>query len=212
MKKRIKRFFRSIAKVGKNFLKLSTKEKLQVLLFMALFIAVIWALFVIFKPVERQMYDVAVMVRSQSNSDPVEDRKNSLKAGDVLNIKEADHDWSKVEEVSYLILKMNLSEEEKEKLMMHDEREIEFDELSEEEQQRIEEDRQRAEEAGEEYYEEPRTEILRMRKYGIDFEKLRKKYEEFEDFKAVDLLNVGQPFAEDKVFDWSIVEKKEAVK
>lgn len=175
-------------------------------------VLVLWGLYAAIWGAPKQVYSVAVMVRSQQiRGDKVEDRKNSLKTGDVMNIKAADHNWSKVERVSYLILKMELTEKQKERLMAPEEREIKFKELSEEEQQRIEEEKQRAKDNDEEYYEEQRTETLRKRAYAIDFDYLRKKYREFEDFKAIDLLNIGQPFGEDMVFDWGIVEKKESV-
>ena len=62
----------------------------------------------VFKPAPKSLYQVAVMVRSQSNKDPVEDRKTSLKKGDVLSIQDIEHKWSKTESISYLIFKMEL--------------------------------------------------------------------------------------------------------
>jgi len=158
----------------------------------------------IFKPAEKRIYQVAVMVRSQNNKDPIEDRKTSLKAGDVLSVQDADHKWSKTESISYLILKMELTEEQKQKLTQSEEREIPAEEMSEEELRRIEEEKQRANEEGREYEPEPRTEVLRAREYYIDLSK-----KDFEGFEAMDLYN-GQPFQE-KAYDWGIVEKKKSV-
>ena len=58
----------------------------------------------------KDIYQVAVMVRSQNNPDPIEDIKTSLKYGDVVVVKAEDNKWSKAEKVSYLILEMKLTE------------------------------------------------------------------------------------------------------
>ena len=146
----------------------------------------------------KQIYEVAIMARSQHNSDPEEDLKSSLKAGDVLVVQKNGHSWSTTESVSYLILKMNLTEKQAIKLTHPKEKEIKFKDLSEEEKTRIEEEKKRAKEADEKYVEEPRMETLIAREYRIGMS-------EFEGFEANDLLN-GQPF--DEVFDWGIVERK----
>lgn len=155
----------------------------------------------IFKSNPKLNYEVAIAVRDQFSSDPAEDAKSSLKTGDVLVIQDDGHDWSKTEEISYLIIKMNLTEGQKQKLTAPDEREIEFDELSAEEQQRINDEKKRAKEAGEEYREEPRKETLRVRAYGIDMKNFTDK-----GFKSLDLLS-SQPFR-NEVYDWGIVIKK----
>jgi len=153
----------------------------------------------IFKKAPKQIYEVAIMVRSQRSNDPNEDARSSLKAGDVLLVQAEGHSWSQTEKISYLILKMNLTEEQASKLTQPKEKEVKFKDLSEEEQERIEEEKKRAEEEGREYMEEPRTETILARQYRI-------KMEKFEGFKPADLLS-GQPF-EDEIFTWSIVEKK----
>ncbi len=56
-----------------------------------------------------EVYSVAIMARSQFNRDPVEDARSSLKYGDVLTIQPANHSWSDLEKISYLIIKMNLT-------------------------------------------------------------------------------------------------------
>ncbi len=144
----------------------------------------------VFKGAPKQIYEVAVMVRSQHNKDKDEDRRTSLKAGDILVTQKEGHKWSKTEKVSYLILKMNLTEEQATKLTRPEEEEIKLKDLSEEEQKRIKEE-------GRE--DEPRTKTIRAREYRIDMS-------EFEGFKAVDLLK-GQPYS-DEVYGWGIVERK----
>ena len=155
----------------------------------------------VFKSAPKQIYEVAIMVRSQKNSDPSEDRKTSLKRGDVLVTQKDGHNWSKTESISYLILRMNLTEEQAQKLTQAKTREISEKELSDEERGRIEEEKQRAKDEDREYHEEPRQETLIAREYYIDMT-------EFDEqgFKAVDLIS-GQPFQEE-VFDWGIVERK----
>ncbi len=153
----------------------------------------------IFKKAPKQIYEVVIMVRSQNSDDPTEDARSSLKAGDVLLAHTEGHSWSKTERISYLILRMNLTEEQAAKLTQSKEKEIKFEDLPAEEQVRIEEEKKRAEEAGEEYIEEPQTETVLARQYRI-------KMEEFEGFKPADLL-AGQPY-QNTIYDWGIVEKK----
>ena len=152
-----------------------------------------------FKPEPKRIYEIAVMARSQSNPNLEEDSKSSLKAGDVLVVQKDGHNWSTTEKASYLILKMNLTKKQAAKLIMPDEKEIKFKDLSEEKQERVKEDKKRVKDADEEYMEKQRMEIITARKYCIDMG-------EFEGFEANDLLN-GQPFL-DEVFDWGIVNKK----
>jgi hypothetical protein len=153
------------------------------------------------KPAPKQVYSVAVMVRSQVNDDPAEDRRTSLKAGDALVVQPENHSWSYTESISYLILKMSLTEEQARKLTQPKEREIDEDELSEEEQQRIEEEKKLAKEEDREYVPEPRRETLIAREYYIDLSK-----DEFEGLNP-DTLSDGNPF-QDVVFDWGVVERK----
>jgi hypothetical protein len=109
------------------------------------------------------------------------------------------HDWSRAEKTSYLILRMNLTQEQSQLLLQAKTREIPFDDLSEDQKQMLEEEKKRAEEEGVEYVSELQKETLIAREYRIDMS-------EFDDFKAVDLLN-GQPF-ENEVYGWGIVERK----
>lgn len=158
----------------------------------------------IFKPAPKRIYNAAIMVRDQDNSNPEEDRRSSLKKGDVLITQADGHKWSKTENISYLILKMNLTEEQARKLTRPEERELKASELSEEERQRREQEEARAKEEDREYEPELRMEILRARRYYIDLAK------QFPGFKALDLLK-GQPF-QTQVYDWGIVDKKPKVK
>lgn len=197
--------------MANNFMKYLEKIKnfkpKQIITILGVIIILIlggWFLFKVIKPAPKQIYEVAIWVRSQSNPDPVEDRKNSNKAGDVLVVQPEGHNWSQNEKISYLILKMELTEAQKQKLTAPEEREIKFDELSSEEQERIEEEKKRAKEEDREYVEEPRREVLRARAYHIPLNQ-----KEFANFKAIDLMQ-GQPF-QDKIYDWGIVEKKESV-
>ena len=156
----------------------------------------------IFKKDPKYIYEVAVMMRSQNNSDPEEDVRTSLKKGDVLVVQKEGHNWSKTEKVSYLILKMELSEAEASKLTKSKTREIPEKELSEKKRERIKEEEKRAKKAGEKYVPELREETLVAREYRINM----KESEELKDLKANDLIK-GQPL-KDIIFDWKIVEKK----
>ncbi len=148
----------------------------------------------------KQIYEVAVMVRSQKSSNPEEDKKTSLKAGDVMMVKEVGRKWSRTESVSYLILKMNLTEEEARKIVSPVEKKLSKDEIKKELDQFIkEQDISKEEKKNFEEELERRRETVVMRKYRIDME-------EFEGFKPIDLIK-GQPYQEE-VYDWGIVEKK----
>jgi cell division protein FtsL len=189
------------AKRLKNFQikKISLKKILLVLLAITMIVIAGWLIITkALKPKPKQLYQVAVMVRDQSG-----DISTALKSGDVLIIQDDGHKWSRTESVSYLILKMELTEEQKQKLLSSDEKELEFEDLSEEEQKRIKEEEQRAKDEGREYEREPRRETLRTRAYRIDLEKL--------GFSDPASLIKAQPFA-GQVFNWGIVEKKEKIK
>lgn len=137
----------------------------------------------------KKVYEVAVRVVSQNNSNKEEDLKTSLKYGDVLLVAENEHKWSNTEKISYLILKMELSDEEKVNIVSPKTQKVDLDKLSEEE-------RKMMEERGE----DDRLETVIAREYRINMEKY------FPEFKSLDLLN-KQPYQE-KVYDWKIVEKK----
>ena len=185
-------------------MKFQANKKLIIPLAILAILALGWYLYPNFiKPKPKAIYEVAVMVRSQTNPDKSEDLRTSLKSGDVLVVQNEGHKWSKTEQVSYLILKMELTEEQKAKLLAPNEKEIDFKDLSEEEQQRIKDEEQRAKDEGRDYEPEPRRETLRARAYRIDLEEL-------EFSKPADLIK-GQPFA-DQIFGWEIVEKKPKVK
>lgn len=68
-------------------------------------------------PAPKYIYEVAVMLKDQKNSDLEEDKKTSLKRGDVISINKEGHSWSKMELVSYFIVKIELTEEEASRLI-----------------------------------------------------------------------------------------------
>lgn len=76
----------------------------------------------------RQTYEAMVVIRDQINPDPEEDRKNSLKRGDVIIVRPEGHEWSGTEYKSYLLVKMELTEKDLEKLLVPLEGEIGKDE------------------------------------------------------------------------------------
>ena len=128
---------------------------------------------------EKKVYEVAVWVQDQRNAGPEKDMKNSGKAGDVFSIKPEGHKWTRTEEAGYLILKLELSEEEKARLLQPERKSYFWFFESE----------------------DPDRPIVRARAYHIPLDQ-----KEFAGFTPVNLLS-GQPFRE-KVYDWSIVEKK----
>lgn len=67
--------------------------------------------------VGKNVYETAIMVRDQSNLNPREDAKTSLKRGDVLVVFPEGHNWSNTERISYLILKIRMTEDQANQLM-----------------------------------------------------------------------------------------------
>ena len=145
----------------------------------------------IWKPAPKQVYEALVMVTDQKNSDPVEDAKSSLKAGDVLVILPEGHSWSDTEKISYLILKMNLTEDQAQKLLQPEQRKRELS-------SRKSENRELSSQESQE------METIRARQYRLKIETLGFDLQKFWE-------NSGQPYA-DKVFDEKLIEKKKNVK
>lgn len=146
------------------------------------------------KPQPKKVYEALIAVRSQSNADPVEDAKNSLKAGDVLLLLPEGHKWSETEKVSYLILKMNLTEKEAQTIVSPEEKKaVEPKPTTDEEKKRAEE-RKKAE------GNRQQMETVRARRYRIKLEELDKNFDP-------NILLERQPYL-DKIYDWKIVEKK----
>ncbi len=140
---------------------------------------------------ETKIYQVLVSVRDEKNSNPDEDKKSSMKMGYVIGVYPENHEWSITEKVSYLILKMKLDEKEISKIVESVEKNIDKKTLTEEQQKMIKEQKK------EDGYQEQK-EIVSVRKYKIDLEKI--------GFSDPNSLLSGQPFG-DKTFDWGIVEK-----
>jgi hypothetical protein len=186
--------------------KAKTKFNKKIAVFIVVLIVIGFSIFLfkdkLYKPAPKQTYEVAVMMRSQNNKDPEEDARTSLKKGDCLVIQKEGHKWSKTEKVSYLILKMELTEEQVQKLSQSKTQEIKEKDLSQEEQDRIVEEKKRAKDEKREYMPEPREKTLIAREYYIDFE----KDEVLKNLEANDLIK-GQPLM-DRIFDWGIVRKK----
>lgn len=144
-----------------------------------------------------------MQVRDQNaNGDEKENAKTSLKKGDVLLAQEEGHNWSTTEKVSYLILKINLTEKQREKLVDSVYKKLTRKEIKKELENFKNGRDDIPDEEIDRYKEElkNRKDVVVLRKYRINMEKY------FPDFVANDLV-VGQPY-EDKVFDWSIVQKK----
>lgn len=203
-------------KLMKFFQQYTTKRNLIIIACVIAVLGVAAALrLTIFKPAPKQVYQVAIMVRSQNNPDPIEDRRTSLKRGDVLVVQGEKHKFSKTESVSYLILKMKLNEEQAAKLTSADEKQLSEDEINAEIAKRNEERTTRAAESDYKITDEEvkreeeeirqRRITIRPRLYFIDLSR-----GSFSEFEANDLLE-GQPFME-KVYRWGIVSKKKEVK
>jgi len=178
--------------------KIMKYKKLLTIISFAIVIVVIFS-FVISKIVGEKMpyYEVAVLLEDfKYDKNP----KTMKLVGDVVVIQNKDFAWSKNDSEKYLILKMDITEDQSRKLIIPKQIEIPYDELSEEERENIQREEESARENGEDYEYEPRTEILAPREYRINLEKVG-------NLRNIDLTR-GQPFFK-KVYDWDIVEERE---
>jgi ketol-acid reductoisomerase len=121
----------------------------------------------------------------------VEDLRSSLKAGDVLVVLPEGHQWSDTEKTSYLLIKMKLTEEEAQKLMQAETKEVKSS-VGEDKKAELS-DRQSS-------ALEKRLETVRERAYRLKIETLGFDVQKFWE-------NNQQPF-QDKVYDWKLAEKK----
>jgi len=64
------------------------------------------------------VYAVAVIIRDQTSANPEEDQASSLKRGDAIAVRAENHEWSDTEKISYLILKIRMSQKMAENLLM----------------------------------------------------------------------------------------------
>jgi hypothetical protein len=146
------------------------------------------------KPQPKKVYEALIAVRNQYNADPVEDAKNSLKAGDVLLVLPEGHKWSETEKVSYLILKINLTASEAQTIVSPQERKAVIPKPKTDEEKKRAEERKKAE------GNRQQMETVRARQYRIKLEELDKNFDP-------NILLERQPYL-DKIYDWKIVEKK----
>ncbi len=137
---------------------------------------------------EKKTYEVLVAIRNQYNPDPKEDKRVSMKKGYVLGVYNDGHKWSETEKRSYLILKMNLTEKQKNDLVQPIKEKKNSDKKGNEKKGDDKIDIKEGEEEN----------IIGIRMYKIDLEKI--------GFSDPKVLTRGQPF-KDKVFDWDIVKK-----
>ncbi len=143
--------------------------------------------------VPRTLYQVAIVLNGQQLSDPAEDMRSSLKAGDVLLIQRGEHRWSSIEKASYLMLKMELSEEEKQKLLKSNTRFLTDDEVNTRVPSSSDMTDEQRQELFDQYKNQP--EVLRLRAYQINIEKVDRSAEGLE-----------------KIYNWKIVKEKPEVK
>jgi hypothetical protein len=184
---KIKRYLKKSIFLLKEIWKDPKKKKILIAIIIVFLISSGFAIYKVFHQAPKKIYEVAIMVRSQHNNDPNEDARTSLKVGDVLVVKPEGHKWSKTEKVSYLIIKMNLTEDQSHILAQPREREVKKSELSEKEKKTTKNTN---------YI---RKETIIAREYRI-------KIEKFKDFNSKMLIK-GQPYME-KVYGWDMVEKK----
>lgn len=137
---------------------------------------------------EEKIYSVAVIV-SADGSDP----KTNHQPGDVIVVQEENYQWSDIDKKAYLILKMRLTGDQANKLVIPKEKEIEENTLSEEVRKQRQEGRDREENVA------PAKEYISLREYRIKMNKFKKV--------TLEKLQKEQPYP-DKIFNWSIVEAR----
>ena len=140
-------------------------------------------------PAKLDYYQVAVYLAGQDETDPLKPWY-----GDAFMIQGQNFLFSSQDLASYMIIKMDLSEKEVQKLNMPVQRELAESELPEEVQAQRREMREQGEKP------EPYLETIANRKYRTDMDR-------FGNIGVDDLKN-GQPYL-DKVYGWKIVEERE---
>jgi hypothetical protein len=184
---------------------MNKKNLKKAIIIIGLLFVVLYAITLIFKNLDKnkndrssQGYEALIQVRDQTSRDPVEDARASLKAGDVIAVFPAGHSWSGTERMSYLILRLDITEEQSRKLT---EPVTKKHEPTAEEKKSQEERAKNAKENDRKMMdmERNRMDTVRARAYRI-------KMSKFKGFDPNQLMN-GQPYME-KMYGWNIVEKK----
>lgn len=109
----------------------------RLILFVLVIIGAIYGIYrgiVYFWGGEEKVYQVLVTTYDDKLSDPEEDKRSSMKKGYVVGVYAENHEWSESEKLSYLILKMKLTEEEAQKITEPVKKEIDIKTLPEERQ------------------------------------------------------------------------------
>lgn len=177
------------------------KKLLIALIFLVIFLGGLFLLVAKTKKNNTEkIYKVAVTVKNQKDSSDKETLKNYFMAGDVVLISDEEKEFSSTEKISYLILKMKLTEEQKGKLLKPKTNKLSKNEAQE---KGLLDKGYKEKEMTKEELDQLLMEAVLLRKYKIDVGKLKNKH----GFK-VDELKKGQPFL-DRVFGWSdLVEEK----
>lgn len=127
----------------------------------------------------RSVFEALVQVADQTVSNPDEDKRSSLKRGDVIAVFPEGHPWSDTEKSSYLIVKIKTTQESANKLLEPVTKEI-----------------KREKKEGEQDM-GPEVETVRPRRYYLDI-----------DVPTVnELMTKGQPY-KDKVFGEGVIEER----
>lgn len=170
---------------------------LGIIVFFLALLLIFWLISLFKDDSPKQVYQVAVVAKDKAGASP----DSSLYKGDVLLLKKGENNaWSKTEKLSYLIIKMELNQEEAQKIIQSKERDLSGEERKAE-LERFNKDREVSEEELKSFEEEldARKKTVLYRQYQIDMDK-------FKNFNVNQLID-GQPY-QDKIYDWSIVEKK----
>lgn len=141
-----------------------------------------------------EVYEAAIVVYNQKNPDPIKDAKSSFKIGDVLVLKKEGHNWSNLEKISYLLIKIELTKSQSEKIVMSKYRKYNYEDLSKTEMDEL---NSRLKTSG---LSEVPKEVVNLRQYRINMEKY------FKDFDPLVLLH-KQPYLY-TIYNWDIVQKK----
>lgn len=128
----------------------------------------------------RSVYEALVNVVDQKSGNAEEDKRASLKKGDVIAVFPEGHPWTETEKTGYLIVKMKLTAEDAAKLT-----------------EAVTKPSSAKAPAGEGSPEEQQVETVQARKYTLDI-----------DIPTVnEIMEKGQPYG-DKIFTKSIIDEK----
>lgn len=170
----------------------------------ALLMAVLFTYKKFYKSEPKRTYEALVSVREMSGAGSAEEKaRSTMYPGDVIAIKEGVGSWSMTERVSYLIVKLSITESQANKLVSPLAKKVDKNKVDEEVERMKESNLDISKEDLKRFKEEAenREDTIRQREYSLNLKEILP-----ENFDTNSLVS-GQP-VEDKIFGWNVVDNR----